>query len=79
MAESTEELEYQRLSDYVFEALRVALDQKDLQIAEILTRALEQSMTRHTGGDDFEERREFSDNFQDALVELQQLRDSRKN
>ena len=74
---NVDHMEYKRLSDYVYDALRVALDQGDLEIAEILTRALEQSMTRHTGGDNFEERREFSDNFQDALVDLQELRDKR--
>lgn len=63
-----------RLADYIYEALVMALDQEDLEIAELLTRALEQAMTRNAGGRDFEERREFSDKFEEALVRLQELR-----
>ena len=72
----TEENDHRRLSDFVFKALRIALDQQDLEIAELLTRALEQSMTRYAGGPGFAERREFSEEFEKALVELQDLRKS---
>ncbi len=65
---------HRRLSDFIFEALRIALDQKEIEIAEMLTRALEQSMTRCAGGPNFEERRELTEEFEKALVDLQELR-----
>lgn len=69
---------HRRLSDYVFQALLIALEQEDLEIAQLLTRALEQSMTRFAGGPDFEERRQLTEEFQAALVKLEQLRNQKK-
>lgn len=63
-----------RLSDHIYQALRISLDQKDLEISELLTRALEQSMSRHVSEHKIEERRQFSDDFETALVDLQVLR-----
>ena len=42
-----------RLSDRILSALELSLDQNDLKIAEILTNALEMSMTRKAGGGEF--------------------------
>lgn len=76
MAESTgEENEkskkaYQRLSDLVVKAMRLALDQKDVAIADILSRALEMSLTRNAGGRDFIERREMSEDIEKVLDDL---------
>ena len=47
-----------RLSDRILYALELALDQNDVSISETLTRALEMSMTRNTGGGEFIERRD---------------------
>ena len=68
------EKNYERLSDYVLKALQVALKQKDLTIADILSNALEMSMTRGAGGKDFVERREFTDEVENAFTQLEALR-----
>ena len=39
-----------RLSDRILSALELALDQSDIKVAEILTKALELAMTRNSGG-----------------------------
>lgn len=66
--------DYFRLSDKVLEALKLALEQKDLAIAEFLTRALEMAMTRGAGGAGFTERREFSGDVEAALKALDDLK-----
>ena len=68
------EKNYERLSDRVLEALKMALEQKDLAISDLLSRALEMSMTRGAGGRDFVERREFTDEVVTALNKLDGLR-----
>jgi hypothetical protein len=70
----SEDKPYQRLSDKILPALNLALEQKDLAIAESLTRALEMSMTRGAGGKDFVERREFTGEVEKALGALEALR-----
>lgn len=65
---------YQRLSDKILPALNLALEQKDLSIAELLNRALEQALTRGAGGKDFVERREFTAEVEKALETLEALR-----
>ena len=72
MAEEATEAQkaYQRLSDLVVKAMRLALDQKDVAIADILSRALEMSLTRNAGGRDFIERREMSDEIEKVLDDL---------
>ena len=41
---------YQRLSDLILEAMSLSLSQKDVAISDILSRALEMSITRNAGG-----------------------------
>ena len=64
-----------RLSDRILSALELALEQDDLKISEILTRALEQSMTRNTGGGEFIERRDYPPEIERAMDKLYDLRD----
>ena len=70
--------QYQRLSDLVTQAMRLALDQKDVAIADIRARALEMSLTRNAGGRDFLERRELSDEVNKALDDLVSLKKAAK-
>ena len=69
---------YLRLSDLVTQAMRLALDQKDVAIADILSRALEMSLTRNAGGRNFIERRELSDEIDKALDDLIALKKAAK-
>lgn len=64
-----------RLSDRILSALELALEQEDLKIAEILTRAMEMSMTRNTGGGEFIERRDYPPELERAMDKLYDLRD----
>jgi len=64
-----------RLSDRILSALELALEQDDLKIAEILTRAMEQAMTRNTGGGEFIERRDYPPEIERAMDKLYSLRD----
>lgn len=66
-----------RLSDRILFALELALKQQDLETAEILTRALEMSMTRNAGGGEFVERREYPQSVDSILQQLRALRSSR--
>ena len=65
---------YERLSDHILKALAFALVQKDLTIADILSSALEMSMTRAAGGKNFSERREFTSEVENVLNRLEALR-----
>lgn len=65
---------YQRLSDKILDALNVALDQKDVALAELLSRAMEMSMTRNAGGRGFIERRDLSDAMEVAIERLTKLK-----
>ncbi len=64
-----------RLSDRILSALELALEQDDLKISELLTRALEHSMTRNTGGGEFVERRDYPPEIESAMNRLYDLRD----
>lgn len=64
-----------RLSDRILSALELALEQEDVKIAEILVRALEQAMTRNTGGGEFIERRDYPPQIERAMDKLYDLRD----
>jgi hypothetical protein len=64
-----------RLSDRIFSALQLALEQEDLKISEYLTRALEMAMTRNTGGGQFVERRDFPPEIAAAMDKLHILRE----
>lgn len=64
-----------RLSDRILSALELALEQEDVKISEILTKALEQAMTRNTGGGEFVERRDYPPEIEQAMDRLNDLRD----
>lgn len=66
-----------RLSDRILFALELALEQNDVGIAETLTRALEMSMTRNTGGGEFVERRDYPADMEAAMKKLSELRQQR--
>lgn len=70
-----EEKDKIRLSDRILQSLQLALEQDDLKISELLTRALELSMTRNTGGGEFIERRDYPPEIEDAMDKLYDLRD----
>jgi hypothetical protein len=67
-----------RLSDRILFALELALEQQDLETAETLTRALEMSMTRKTGGGEFVERREYPQAVESLMQQLRVLKAQRK-
>lgn len=67
-------LEFKRLADRILYALQLALEQDDLEIAEILGHALEKALTRMAGGADFVERRDFDDQCASAMQALSDLR-----
>lgn len=64
-----------RLSDRILSALQLSLEQEDVKIAELLSRALELSMTRNTGGGEFIERRDYPPEIEKAMDALHDLRD----
>lgn len=63
-----------RLSDRIFIALELALEQKDIPVSELLVRALELSMTRSAGGSEFVERRDYPAEVEKAMKVLNELR-----
>ncbi len=67
-----------RLSDRILFAMELAIEQEDLETAEILNSALEMSMTRKTGGGDFVERREYPIYIETTLQQLRDLKSSRQ-
>lgn len=67
-----------RLSDRILFALELALEQNDLAIAELLTRGIEMSMTRNTGGGEFVERRDYPADLEEAMRKLNALKDKKK-
>ncbi len=66
-----------RLSDKILEALELAIQQRDLEIAVLLDHALDKSMTRNTGGGNFVERRAYTERLENAQAQLQELKKSR--
>jgi hypothetical protein len=72
------ELSKIRLSDRILSALELSLEQDDIKISELLTRALELSMTRNTGGGEFIERRDYAPEIERAMKKLFALRDNRE-
>ncbi len=65
---------FERLSDSILAALAFSLEQKDLAVAEHLSRALELAMTRGAGGKDFVERRTFTEGVEKAMSQMDVLR-----
>ncbi len=64
-----------RLSDRILSALELSLEQGDLNVSEHLTRAMEMSMTRNSGGGEFVERRDYPPQIERAMDRLYDLRD----
>lgn len=64
----------QRLSDRILFALKLSLDQHDRRISELLTEALELSMTRQTKQPDFVERREYPEELENCMEILNEMR-----
>lgn len=63
-----------RLSDHILKALKLAIKQGDISIAEHLNTALEESLTRGAGGKDFVEQRDFTQDLKATLQALHNLR-----
>lgn len=63
-----------RLSDRIFYAMRLAIEQKDHQIADALLKVLELSMTRNSGGGEFVERRDYPPEVEAVLEKLRALK-----
>lgn len=63
-----------RLSDRVFYALKLAVDQKDAQVASALVQVLELAMTRNSGGGEFVERRDFPKEVEALLNQARSLK-----
>ncbi len=63
-----------RLSDRIFYALKLAVEQKDAQVANALVQVLELSMTRNSGGGEFVERRDFPPEVENLLDEARALK-----
>lgn len=68
------ERRFQRLSDLIVKALALAIDQRDIVIADTLARALELSLTRNAGGAGFVERRGLSAEIEQAFKRLDELK-----
>ncbi len=70
--------DYERLSDLIVEALQLAIRQKDVAIGDILSRALEMSLTRNAGIRDFVERRVSLEAIRRVLGEMTDLKNASK-
>lgn len=64
----------ERLADRILMALQMSLVQEDKEISELLKSALEMALTRGSGGKDFVERRDISDEVQEALEGVDRLK-----
>lgn len=62
-----------RLGDRILFALELALDQREIQIAEMLARALELALTRF-GGPNVVEKRPAPQGLDEAFERLERLR-----
>ncbi len=65
---------HERLSDKILSALEFAIYQEDKEVAEMLVNALELSMTRKAGGQEFVERRDFPPAIETALTKYEALK-----
>jgi hypothetical protein len=63
-----------RLSDRVFYALKLAVEQKDGDVASALVKILELAMTRNSGGGEFVERRDFPEEVEALLNQARSLK-----
>lgn len=64
---------YKRLSDLILQALKLSVEQQDIELSNHLNNALELAMTRGSGGEGFVERREFSEDIETVLSAYQKL------
>ncbi len=71
-------LEYKRLSDRILFALELAVEQADMGIADNLVSAMEQSITRASGGKGFAERRELAPEYDAVLSQYDDLKAAEK-
>lgn len=62
-----------RVSDRIVLALELAVTQEDKELASVLARALELSMTRNSGGAGFVERRTLDDEVSILLDKVSKL------
>lgn len=69
-----EALNKHRLSDRIFYALCLAIDQRDIAVADTLLHALDQSMTRNSGGGEFVERRDYPEEVEKVLEKLREIK-----
>lgn len=67
-----------RLCDRIAGALKLAIEQEDLDVSESLMNALELAMTRNAGGADFAERRDFPPEMEAIMDHYEELR-TKKN
>jgi len=63
-----------RLSDRVFYALKLAVEQKDADVSSALVKILELTMTRNSGGGEFVERRDFPAEVEALLNQARSLK-----
>ena len=66
--------DHARLSDRILFGLELALEQEDLEIAELLNNALEMSMTRNSGGGEFIERRGYPLEVENVIERFRALK-----
>lgn len=69
-------MDHKRLSDRIMDALKLAIEQKDMAVAEVLNEALELSITRRAGGQAFVERRDVPADYDQVIQKLHLLRTS---
>lgn len=67
-------LEYKRLSDRILFALELAVEQGDMDISENLVAAMEQAVTRVSGGQNFVERRELAPEYDAVMTQYDELK-----
>lgn len=68
-----------RLSDRVLFAIELALEQQDVELAEMLNRAMELAMTRNTGGGEFIERRDYPKEIEKAIEKIRAMKKKLKS
>lgn len=66
-----------RLSDRILYALKLAVEQEDVKIAEALVKAMEIAMTRNTGGGEFIERRDYPPEIETQLDRLKVIKEKK--
>ena len=69
--------QHERLSDRILRALELSIEQGDLPISEMLRQALDMSLTRNTGGQEFTEKREYPEEIETCMEILNSMRSSK--